>query len=61
MSKTPQYFTLFILSIVIASSLYLSWSTDRGLGELEIQRFSIEREPGRTVDFMVYQPRVSTY
>ncbi|MHA1907101.1 MAG: alpha/beta hydrolase family protein [Candidatus Thorarchaeota archaeon] len=61
MSKTPQYFTLFILSIVIASSLYLSWSTDRGLGELEVERFSIERIPGRTVDFMVYKPRASTY
>ncbi|MCK5152556.1 MAG: alpha/beta fold hydrolase, partial [Candidatus Thorarchaeota archaeon] len=61
MNKTPQYFVLFILSIVIASSLYISWSTDRGLGELELERFTIEREPGRTVDFMVYKPRYSTY
>ncbi|MFW9848039.1 MAG: alpha/beta hydrolase family protein [Candidatus Thorarchaeota archaeon] len=61
MNKTPQYFALFILSIVIASSLYLSWSTDRGLGELEVERFSIEREPGRTVNFMVYKPRTTTY
>jgi pimeloyl-ACP methyl ester carboxylesterase len=50
-----------ILSIVIASSLYLSWTTDRGLGDLTIERHIIEREPGRTVDFMIYSPKEPNY
>ncbi|MFX0044375.1 MAG: alpha/beta fold hydrolase [Candidatus Hermodarchaeota archaeon] len=51
------YYTLLILSILIASSLYLSWSVDRGLGTLDVERTGIEIEPGRTVNFTVYAPR----
>jgi pimeloyl-ACP methyl ester carboxylesterase len=58
MKREPLYFTLFILSILIASSFYLSWSVDRGMGELSVERVEIERAPGRPVDFLVYQPRV---
>jgi pimeloyl-ACP methyl ester carboxylesterase len=52
---------LLIFSILIASSSYLSWTSDRGLGELSVERFRIEREPGRPVDFLVYSPRESSY
>ncbi len=61
MNRNTQYFTLLVLSIVIASSLYLSWSVDRGLGDLIIDRHSIERLPGRPVEFIVYRPRYVTY
>jgi fermentation-respiration switch protein FrsA (DUF1100 family) len=57
MKRDPLYLSLFILSILIASSFYLSWAVDRGMGELSIERVEIERAPGRTVDFLVYQPR----
>jgi alpha/beta superfamily hydrolase len=49
--------SLFILSILIASSFYLSWAVDRGMGELTVERVEIERAPGRPVDFLVYSPR----
>ncbi|MFW9961358.1 MAG: alpha/beta fold hydrolase [Candidatus Thorarchaeota archaeon] len=58
MKRDPLYFTIFILSILIASSFYLSWTVDRGMGELSVERVTIERAPGRPVDFLVYQPRV---
>jgi len=58
MKRDPLYFTIFILSILIASSFYLSWTVDRGMGELSVDRVTIERTPGRPVDFLVYQPRV---
>jgi len=58
MKRDPLYFTIFILSILIASSFYLSWTVDRGMGELSVERVRIERAPGRPVDFLVYQPRV---
>ncbi|MHA2379303.1 MAG: alpha/beta fold hydrolase [Candidatus Thorarchaeota archaeon] len=51
------YYTLLILSILIASSLYLSWTVDRGLGTLDVERVGTESEPGRTVNFTVYSPR----
>jgi fermentation-respiration switch protein FrsA (DUF1100 family) len=57
MKRDLLYLSLFILSILIASSFYLSWSVDRGMGDLSIERVEIERAPGRTVDFLVYQPR----
>lgn len=60
MKRDPLYFTIFILSILIASSFYLSWTIDRGMGELSVERVSIERAPGRPVDFLVYQPRIGT-
>ncbi|MFX1484142.1 MAG: alpha/beta hydrolase [Promethearchaeota archaeon] len=57
MERWPIYFTVFILSILIGSSLYLSWSVDRGMGAVTVQRVSIEREPGRPVELLIYQPR----
>jgi alpha/beta superfamily hydrolase len=57
MKRDPLYLSLFILSILIASSFYLSWAVDRGMGELSIERVEIERAPGRPVDFLVYSPR----
>ena len=58
MDRQPLYFTIFILAILIGSSLYLSWSVDRGMGSITVQRISLEREPGRPVEILVYQPRV---
>lgn len=57
MNRQPLYFTIFILTILIGSSLYLSWSVDRGMGGITVERISIEREPGRPVEILVYQPR----
>ncbi|MBN2230106.1 MAG: alpha/beta hydrolase [Candidatus Thorarchaeota archaeon] len=57
MKRQTLYFTIFIMSILIASSYYLSWTVDRGMGELTIDRMRIERAPGRPVDFLVYTPR----
>ncbi|MHA2602031.1 MAG: alpha/beta fold hydrolase [Candidatus Thorarchaeota archaeon SMTZ1-83] len=51
------YYSLLILSILLASSLYLSWTVDRGLGTLDVERTGVEPEPGRSVNFTVYSPR----
>ncbi|MGY5870801.1 MAG: alpha/beta hydrolase [Candidatus Thorarchaeota archaeon] len=58
MKREPLYFTIFILTILFLSSFYLSWTVDRGLGEITVERYTIEREPGRPVDFLVYSPRL---
>jgi pimeloyl-ACP methyl ester carboxylesterase len=61
LEKSPLVFILLIFSILVVSSSYLSWTSDRGLGELTVERFNVEREPGRPVDFLVYTPRVASY
>ncbi len=61
MSKLATRFTLFILVVVMLSSMYLSWSTERGLGEVNIEDWIIEKPDGREVHFSVYQPRISEY
>lgn len=58
MNRQPLYFTIFILTILIGSSLYLSWSVDRGMGAVMVERISLERQPGRPVEILVYSPRV---
>ena len=60
MKRQPLYFVIFILTILFLSSFYLSWTTDRALGEITVERYSIERAPGRPVDFLVYAPRLGT-
>ncbi|MGY5863996.1 MAG: alpha/beta fold hydrolase [Candidatus Thorarchaeota archaeon] len=57
MKRQHLYFIIFILGILIGSSLYLSWSVDRGMGQISVQRMTLEREPGRPVEILVYQPR----
>ena len=57
MERQPLYFTIFILSILIGSSFYLSWSVDRGMGQVTVERLSIESSPGRSVEILVYSPR----
>lgn len=61
LNRWVYYYALFILSVVTLSSFYLSWSANLGLGELSVERMTIEREPGRPVDFLVYRPRYSMY
>ncbi len=61
MDRWVYYYSLFILSVMAVSSFYLSWSADLGFGELTVDRMTIEREPGRPVDFLVYRPRYSSY
>ncbi|MHA1135717.1 MAG: alpha/beta fold hydrolase [Candidatus Thorarchaeota archaeon] len=61
MKREPLYFTIFILTILFLSSFYLSWTVDRGLGEITVERYTIEREPGRPVDFLVYSPRLGAH
>jgi hypothetical protein len=61
MSKLATRFTLFILVVIMLSSLYLSWSTKQGLGELIVEDQVIERFNGREVHFSVYRPRHSSY
>jgi len=58
MKREPLYFVIFIMTILFLSSFYLSWAADRGFGEITVERYSIERVPGRQVDFLVYSPRV---
>ncbi|MGY5858395.1 MAG: alpha/beta fold hydrolase, partial [Candidatus Thorarchaeota archaeon] len=58
MKREPLYFTIFILTILFLSSFYLSWTVDRALGQVSVERYTIEREPGRPVDFLVYTPRL---
>ena len=58
MKRQPLYFAIFIMTIVFLSSFYLSWTADRAHGEITIERYSIERAPGRPVDFLVYSPRL---
>ena len=61
MDRQPLYFTILILSILIGSSFYLSWSVDRGMGEVSVERLSIESAPGRTVELLVYSPRTANH
>ena len=57
MDRQTLYFTILILSILIGSSFYLSWSVDRGMGQVTVERLSIESAPGRSVEILVYSPR----
>ncbi|MFW9976423.1 MAG: alpha/beta hydrolase [Candidatus Thorarchaeota archaeon] len=57
MDRQPLYFTIFILSILICSSFYLSWAADRGLGDVSVTRVSVESAPGRSVELLIYSPR----
>jgi hypothetical protein len=61
LDRSPLVFVLLIFSILVLSSSYLSWTSDRGLGELVVERYKIEREPGRPVDFLVFSPRDDNY
>ena len=61
LDRSYLVFALLILSILTATSSYLSWTSDRGLGELTVERYQVEREPGRPVDFLVYAPREDNY
>ncbi|NHI87932.1 MAG: alpha/beta fold hydrolase [Candidatus Thorarchaeota archaeon] len=61
MDRQPLYYTVFISFILIASSFYLSWSVDRGMGEVSVEKMSIERTPGRSIDFLVYSPRTANH
>jgi len=61
MDRQPLYFTILVLSILILSSFYLSWAVDRGLGEVSVESISIERSPGRYVEFLVYSPRTANH
>ncbi len=61
MNKRALHLSLLILSIITASSLYLSWSADTGLGDLVVERIEIESDAGRPVNFLVYSPRAHTY
>ncbi|MHA1484584.1 MAG: alpha/beta fold hydrolase [Candidatus Thorarchaeota archaeon] len=61
MNRRVLYLSLLILSIITASSLYLSWSADTGLGDLVVERMEIESDAGRPVNFLVYSPRYLTY
>jgi len=58
MKREPLYFVIFIMTILFLSSFYLSWAADRGFGEITVERYSIERAPGRPVEFLVYSPRL---
>ncbi len=57
MNRQSLYYAIFILTIFIVSSLYLSWTVDRGMGSITVERLSIEREPGRPVEILIYSPR----
>ena len=61
MDRQPLYFTVLILFILIGSSFYLSWSVDRGMGEVSVERLSIESAPGRSVELLVYSPRTANH
>jgi pimeloyl-ACP methyl ester carboxylesterase len=52
-----HYYTLLILSILIASSFYLSWTTDTGLGTIHVERRGIVSPSGKVVNFTLYLPR----
>ncbi len=61
MDRQPLYFTILILSILIGSSFYLSWSVDRGMGEVSVERLSIESGLNRSVEVLVYTPRTANH
>lgn len=61
MDRQPLYFTIFILTILIGSSFYLSWAVDRGMGSVTVEKLSIESAPGRIVELLVYAPRTGTH
>ena len=61
MDRQPLYYTILILSILIASSFYLSWSVDRGMGEISVERLTIERAPGHNIELLVYSPRSANH
>jgi len=61
MDRQPLYFTVLILFILIGSSFYLSWSVDRGMGEISVERLSIETAPGRSIETLIYSPRTANH
>ncbi|MFX0054669.1 MAG: alpha/beta hydrolase [Promethearchaeota archaeon] len=61
LDRRVHYYVLFILTILIASSLYLSWIAESGQGTIDLERTGIEVEPGRNINFTVYTPREHTY
>ncbi len=66
MAERPRYFILLILTIFIASSIYISWATDRAQGRAYYESLKISIDgpiPYSTteVSFDVYQPRPSGF
>ncbi len=61
MPREPRYIALFILSVVLASAIYMGWSAERVLGEVTVGNFQIVRANGRIVDFSIFKPRTPTY
>ena len=61
MEREPLYFTILILTILIGSSFYLSWAVDRGMGEISVERLTIETSPGHTIETLVYSPRTANH
>ncbi len=59
--REPRYIALFILSVVLASAIYMGWSAERALGEVTVGNFQIVRANDRTVDFSIFKPRTPTY
>jgi len=61
MERQPLYYTFLIFTILIGSCFYLSWAVDRGMGEVSVERLSIETMPGRSIELLVYAPRTANH
>ena len=66
MDERPRYFVLLILSIVIASSIYVSWATDRARGRAQYESKTLQIDgpiPFSTteVSYDLYLPYPSGY
>jgi pimeloyl-ACP methyl ester carboxylesterase len=61
MDRQPLYFAILILSILIGSSFYLSWAVDRGMGEVSVEKLSIDTASGRSIELLIYSPRTANH
>jgi hypothetical protein len=61
MDRRPLFFTILILTISIGSSFYLSWAVDRGMGEISVERVTIETSPGHSINLLIYSPRSANH
>ncbi len=73
MEERPRYFALLILTMFVATTIYIAWATDRGHGDISFETYTISPfegdiiryvlGPERDVDvvFDVYKTRQPTY
>ncbi|MFX0107608.1 MAG: alpha/beta hydrolase family protein, partial [Candidatus Hodarchaeota archaeon] len=61
LDKRVYYYLLLILTILMVSSFYLSWTTEQAMGTVDVERTGVDIGDGRLVNYTVYSPRFPEY